>query len=71
TNKTVGTTNEATILKPKSVNETVVSKSKVNREEVVIEDWTSDDEDDVCTDKTVSSVNVTQAVRRQARDSSM
>ncbi|GKE67607.1 hypothetical protein Tco_1521768 [Tanacetum coccineum] len=31
TNKTVGTTNEATILKPKSVNETVVSKSKVNR----------------------------------------
>ncbi|GJZ11923.1 ribonuclease H-like domain-containing protein [Tanacetum coccineum] len=66
TNKTVGTTNEATILKPKSVNETVVSKSKVNRDEVIIEDWTSDDEDDVCADKTVSSVNVTQAVRSQA-----
>ncbi|GJR10081.1 ribonuclease H-like domain-containing protein [Tanacetum coccineum] len=53
TNKTVGTTNEATIVKPKSVNETVVSKSKINRDEVIIEDWTSDDE-------------VTQAVRSQA-----
>ncbi|GKF75421.1 hypothetical protein Tco_0224865, partial [Tanacetum coccineum] len=44
TNKTVGTTN------------TVVSKSKINRDEVIIEDWTSDDEDDVCADKTISSV---------------
>ncbi|GJW79819.1 ribonuclease H-like domain-containing protein [Tanacetum coccineum] len=67
TNKTVGTTNEASIVKPKCVNETVVSKSKINRDEVIIEDWTSDDEDDVCADKTVSSVkpNVTQAVRSQ------
>ncbi|GKC55401.1 hypothetical protein Tco_1078146 [Tanacetum coccineum] len=56
TNKTLGTTNEATIVKPKSVNETVVSKSKINRDEVIIEDWTSDDEDDVCVDKTISSV---------------
>ncbi|GKD77853.1 hypothetical protein Tco_1340474 [Tanacetum coccineum] len=38
TNKTVGTTNEATIVKPTSVNETVVSKSKINRDEVIIED---------------------------------
>ncbi|GJR86806.1 hypothetical protein Tco_0210817 [Tanacetum coccineum] len=30
TNKTMGTTNEATIVKPKFVNETVVSKSKIN-----------------------------------------
>ncbi|GJU07273.1 hypothetical protein Tco_1123703 [Tanacetum coccineum] len=62
-----GTTNEATIVKPKFVNEIVVSKSKINRDEVIIEDWTSDDEDDVCADKTVSSVkpNVTQAVRSQ------
>ncbi|GJV31721.1 putative ribonuclease H-like domain-containing protein [Tanacetum coccineum] len=68
TNKSVGNTNEATIVKPKSVNETVVSKSKNNRDEVIIEDWTSDDEDDVCVVKTVSSVkpNVTQAVRSQA-----
>ncbi|GJU40275.1 putative ribonuclease H-like domain-containing protein [Tanacetum coccineum] len=65
TNKTVGTTNEATIVKPTSVNETVVSKSKINKDEVIIKDWTSDDDDDVCAIKTVSSVkpNVTQAVR--------
>ncbi|GJY34498.1 ribonuclease H-like domain-containing protein [Tanacetum coccineum] len=68
TNKTVGTTNEETIVKPKSVNETVVSKSKINRDEVIIKDWTLDDEDDVCAVKTVRSVkpNVTQAVRSQA-----
>ncbi|GKC84786.1 hypothetical protein Tco_1140503 [Tanacetum coccineum] len=48
TNKTIGTTNEASIVKAKSVNETVMSKSKINRDEVIIEDWTSDDEDDVC-----------------------
>ncbi|GJY87402.1 ribonuclease H-like domain-containing protein [Tanacetum coccineum] len=68
TSKTVGTTNEATIVKPKSVNETVVSKSKINRDEVIIEDWTSDDEEDMCLVNTVSSVkpNVTQAVRSQA-----
>ncbi|GJW22995.1 putative ribonuclease H-like domain-containing protein [Tanacetum coccineum] len=68
TNKTVGITNEATIVKPKSVNETVVSKSKINRNEVIIEDWTSYDKEDACAVKTVSSVepNVTQAVRIQA-----
>ncbi|GJZ90235.1 hypothetical protein Tco_0662162 [Tanacetum coccineum] len=68
TNKTVGTTNEETIVKPKSINETVVSKSKINRDEVIIKDWTSDDEDAVCADKTVSSVkpSVTQDVRSQA-----
>ncbi|GKF49707.1 hypothetical protein Tco_0142958, partial [Tanacetum coccineum] len=68
TNKTLGNTNKATIVKPKSVNETVVSKSKINRNEVIIEDRTPDDEDDVCVVKTVSSVkpNVTQAVRSQA-----
>ncbi|GKD92022.1 hypothetical protein Tco_1371859 [Tanacetum coccineum] len=65
---TVGITNEATILKPKSVNETVVSKSKINRNKVIIEDWTSDDEKDVCVVKSVSFVepNVTRAVRSQA-----
>ncbi|GJU25634.1 ribonuclease H-like domain-containing protein [Tanacetum coccineum] len=53
------------MIKPKSVNETVVSKSKINRDEVIIGDWTLDDEDDVCVVKAVSSVkpNVTQAVR--------
>ncbi|GKC22076.1 hypothetical protein Tco_1024226 [Tanacetum coccineum] len=57
TNKTVGTTNEATIVKPKSINETFMSKLKINKDEVIIEDWTSDDEDNVCAVKTVSSVN--------------
>ncbi|GJZ36587.1 hypothetical protein Tco_0582778, partial [Tanacetum coccineum] len=38
TNKTVGTINEATIVKPKSINETVMSKSKMNKDEVIIED---------------------------------
>ncbi|GKD46379.1 ribonuclease H-like domain-containing protein, partial [Tanacetum coccineum] len=67
TNKTLGTTNKETIVKPKSVNETVVSKLKINRDEVIIEDWTSDDKDDVCAIKTISSVkpNVTQAIRSQ------
>ncbi|GJY07815.1 hypothetical protein Tco_0374869 [Tanacetum coccineum] len=42
--------------------------SKINSDEVIIEDWTSNDEDDVCAVKTVSFVkpNVTQAVRSQA-----
>ncbi|GJU17721.1 ribonuclease H-like domain-containing protein [Tanacetum coccineum] len=71
TKKTVGTTNEATIVKPKSFNETIVSKLKINRDEVIIEDWISDDKDDVCAVKTVSSVkpNVTQAVRSQTDQS--
>ncbi|GJW86301.1 putative ribonuclease H-like domain-containing protein [Tanacetum coccineum] len=65
TNKIVGTINEATIVKPKSVNETVVSKSKINRDEVIIEDWTSDVRDEcLCCSKTVSSVepNVTSSM---------
>ncbi|GJR62555.1 putative ribonuclease H-like domain-containing protein [Tanacetum coccineum] len=46
----------------------IMSKVKINRDEVIIEDWTSDDKDDVCAVKPVSSVkrNVTQAVRSQA-----
>ncbi|GJR44559.1 ribonuclease H-like domain-containing protein [Tanacetum coccineum] len=68
TTKTLGNTNDKNAKKPKSVNEKVVSKSKINRDKVIIEDWTSDDEDDVCAVQTVSSVkpNVTQAVRSQA-----
>ncbi|GJQ96646.1 putative ribonuclease H-like domain-containing protein [Tanacetum coccineum] len=68
TTETLGNTNDKNAEKPKSVNEKVVSKSKINRDEVIIEDWTSDDEDDVCAVQTVSSVkpNVTQAVRSQA-----
>ncbi|GJR31709.1 putative ribonuclease H-like domain-containing protein [Tanacetum coccineum] len=47
TSETVGKTNEVNIKKPKSVHESVVSKPKINRDKVIIEDWNSDDEDDV------------------------
>ncbi|GJV90590.1 putative ribonuclease H-like domain-containing protein [Tanacetum coccineum] len=68
TTETLGNTNDKNAEKPKSVNEKVVSKTGFNRDEVIIEDWTSDDEDDVCDVQTVSCVkpNVTQVVRSQA-----
>ncbi|GKB06340.1 hypothetical protein Tco_0834573 [Tanacetum coccineum] len=47
TSKTVGNTNEVNIEKPKSVYESVVSTPNINKEKVIIEDWNSDDEDDV------------------------
>ncbi|GJY51103.1 putative ribonuclease H-like domain-containing protein [Tanacetum coccineum] len=45
--ETVGKTNEVNIKKPKSVHESVVPKPKINKDKVIIEDWNSDDEDDV------------------------
>ncbi|GJU89992.1 hypothetical protein Tco_1302415 [Tanacetum coccineum] len=42
-----GNTNEVNIEKPKSVYELVVSTPNINREKVIIEDWTSDDEEEV------------------------
>ncbi|GJT06788.1 hypothetical protein Tco_0841250 [Tanacetum coccineum] len=67
TSETVGKTNEVNIEKPKSVHELVVSKPKINRDKVIIEDWNSDDEDDVSAVKTVSPVktNETQTVRNR------
>ncbi|GJU76862.1 hypothetical protein Tco_1273932 [Tanacetum coccineum] len=67
TSETVGKTNEVNIEKPKSVYESVVSKPNINREKVIIEDWNSDDEDDVSAVKTVSPVktNETQTVRNR------
>ncbi|GJZ53413.1 hypothetical protein Tco_0608298 [Tanacetum coccineum] len=56
TSEAVGKTNKVNIEKPKSIHESVVSKPKINRDKVVIEDWNSDDEDDVSVVKTVSSV---------------
>ncbi|GKB81554.1 ribonuclease H-like domain-containing protein, partial [Tanacetum coccineum] len=53
-------------------NKIIESKTtETNKTLVIIEDWTSEDEDDVCADKTVSSVkpNVNQAVRSQANKS--
>ncbi|GJT03656.1 hypothetical protein Tco_0838118 [Tanacetum coccineum] len=53
TSETVDKTNEVNIEKPKSVHESVVSKPKINKDKVIIEDWNSDDEDDVSAVKTV------------------
>ncbi|GKA62862.1 hypothetical protein Tco_0762381 [Tanacetum coccineum] len=47
TSETIGNTKEVNAKKPKSINESVVSKPNVNKEKVIIEDWNSDDEDDV------------------------
>ncbi|GJV39183.1 putative ribonuclease H-like domain-containing protein [Tanacetum coccineum] len=67
TGETVGKTNEVNIEKPKSVHESVVPKPKFNRDKVIIEDWYSDDEDDVSEVNTVSPVktNQTQIVKTQ------
>ncbi|GKA40855.1 hypothetical protein Tco_0733448, partial [Tanacetum coccineum] len=57
--ETVGKLNEANTQKPKTVYESV------NRDKVIIEDWNSDDEDDVFEVQTVSPVksNETQTVK--------
>ncbi|GJZ40905.1 putative ribonuclease H-like domain-containing protein [Tanacetum coccineum] len=60
TSETVGKTNEVNIKKPKSVHESVVPKPKINRDKVIIEDWNSDDEDDVSAVKTVSPVKTNE-----------
>ncbi|GKA63077.1 hypothetical protein Tco_0762683 [Tanacetum coccineum] len=59
TSETVGKTNEVNTQKPKTVYESV------NRDKVIIEDWNSDDEDDVSEVQTVSPVktNETQTVK--------
>ncbi|GJZ51926.1 ribonuclease H-like domain-containing protein [Tanacetum coccineum] len=59
TGETAGKTNDANTEKPKSVSESVVSNPKINRDSVIIEDWTSDDEEEV------SGV---QKVRPETRD---
>ncbi|GJW51311.1 putative ribonuclease H-like domain-containing protein [Tanacetum coccineum] len=60
-------THEVNIEKPKSVHESVVPKPKINKDKVIIEDWYSDDEDDVSEVNTVSPVktNETQTVKTQ------
>ncbi|GJY44486.1 ribonuclease H-like domain-containing protein [Tanacetum coccineum] len=67
TSETVGNTNEVKVEKPKSVYESVVLKPMINRDKVIIEDWNSDDEDDVSKVETVSPVktNETQKVKTQ------
>ncbi|GKB65228.1 hypothetical protein Tco_0921414, partial [Tanacetum coccineum] len=50
TSKTEGQTNAE---KPKSASESVVSNPKINRDRVIIEDWTSNDEEEVSEVQTV------------------
>ncbi|GKF33092.1 hypothetical protein Tco_0106292, partial [Tanacetum coccineum] len=70
TTKTLGNINDKNVEKPMSVNEKVISKTKINRDKEIIEDWTSDDEEDMCLVNIVSFVKpkVTQAVRIQATE---
>ncbi|GJU61427.1 hypothetical protein Tco_1243262 [Tanacetum coccineum] len=56
-----GKTNEVNIEKPKSVHESVVPKPKINIDKVIIEDWNSDDEDDVSVSH--AKANKTQTVK--------
>ncbi|GKA82990.1 retrovirus-related pol polyprotein from transposon TNT 1-94, partial [Tanacetum coccineum] len=67
TSETVGKTNEVNMEKPKSVHESSMSKQKINRDKVIIEDWYSDDEDDESEVNTISPVktNVIQTVETQ------
>ncbi|GKF29413.1 hypothetical protein Tco_0095755, partial [Tanacetum coccineum] len=55
TSKTVGKTNEVNTQKPKTVYESV------NRDKVIIEDWNSDDEDDVFEVQTVSPIKTNES----------
>ncbi|GKF29015.1 hypothetical protein Tco_0095357, partial [Tanacetum coccineum] len=59
TDETVGKTNDANTEKPKSVIKSVVSNLKINRDSVIIEDWTSDDKEEV---------SEVQKVRPKTRD---
>ncbi|GKA14609.1 hypothetical protein Tco_0694255 [Tanacetum coccineum] len=47
TSETASKTNDANTEKPKSVSKSVVSNPNINRDSVIIEDWTSDDEEEV------------------------
>ncbi|GJT45891.1 ribonuclease H-like domain-containing protein [Tanacetum coccineum] len=53
TSETTGQTNDANTIKPKSASESVVSNPKINRDRVIIEDWTLDDEEEVSEVQTV------------------
>ncbi|GJV56178.1 putative ribonuclease H-like domain-containing protein [Tanacetum coccineum] len=53
TSETSGQTNAANTVKPKSASESVKANPKINRDRVIIEDWTSDDEEEVSEVQTV------------------
>ncbi|GJX22256.1 hypothetical protein Tco_0226701 [Tanacetum coccineum] len=47
TSETAGQTNDENTEKPKSASESVVSNPKIDRDRVIIEDWNSDDEEEM------------------------
>ncbi|GJV92677.1 putative ribonuclease H-like domain-containing protein [Tanacetum coccineum] len=53
TSETAGQTNDENTEKPKSASESVVSNPKIDRDRVIIEDWNSDDEEEVSEVQTV------------------
>ncbi|GKC43729.1 hypothetical protein Tco_1061451, partial [Tanacetum coccineum] len=53
TSDTAGQTNDANTEKPKLASESVVSNLKIDKDRVIIEDWNSDDEEEVNEVKTV------------------
>ncbi|GJU19543.1 hypothetical protein Tco_1152885 [Tanacetum coccineum] len=64
TSETVGNTNEVNVEKPKSINESIVSTPNINKDKVIIEDWNSDDENDVSEVSPVKT-NETQTAKTQ------
>ncbi|GJX40155.1 putative ribonuclease H-like domain-containing protein [Tanacetum coccineum] len=63
TSETAGKTNDANTKKPKSISESVVSNPKINRDSVIIEDWTSDDVEEVSGVQKVRPENQTVKTR--------
>ncbi|GJS43390.1 hypothetical protein Tco_0568433 [Tanacetum coccineum] len=64
TSETIGNANEVNVEKPKSINESVVSTPNINKDKVIIEDWNSDDENDVSEVSPVKT-NETQTAKTQ------
>ncbi|GKB19041.1 hypothetical protein Tco_0852964, partial [Tanacetum coccineum] len=63
TSETTGQINDANTVKPKSASESVVSNPQINRDRVIIEDWNSDDEEEVSEVQKVRPENQTVKTR--------
>ncbi|GJS13061.1 hypothetical protein Tco_0407533 [Tanacetum coccineum] len=67
TSETAGQTNDENIEKPKSASESVVSNPKIDRDRVIIEDWNSDDEEEVNEVQTVRPETSNTFLRSSAK----
>ncbi|GJV49705.1 putative ribonuclease H-like domain-containing protein [Tanacetum coccineum] len=63
TSETTGQTNDTNTVKTKLASESVVSNLKINRDSIIIEDWTSDDEEEVSRVQKVRLENQTVKTR--------